>query len=119
IHLLFRLYDAMRTAIWKQGGEFGLPSWVWMARDGLTLDLTRDLNLYNYINSGYYPLSYSQLERARNFDNRAFRAYADHYHMPFFDIASVSPLDPALFIDAVHMTPAGLRLEAWNWVQLL
>jgi hypothetical protein len=119
IHLLFGFYDRMRPAIRDEGGEFALPSWVWMAREGLTLDLTRDLNLYNYINSRYYPLSYAQLARARDFYNRAFHAYADHYHMPFFDIASVSPLDPELFVDAVHMTQAGLRLEAWNWVQLL
>jgi hypothetical protein len=119
IHLLFEFYDSMRAALRAEGGEFALPSWVWMVRDGLKLDLTRDLNLYNYINSGYYPLTYAQLERARNFYNRAFRAYADHYGLPFFDIAAVSPLDPELFVDAVHMTPAGLRLEAWNYLQLL
>src|SRR5258708_25002154 len=106
MHLLFAFYDTMRAAIGAEGGEFAVPSWVWMVRDGLRLDLSRDLTLYNYLNSGYYPLTYAQLERARDFENRAFRAYADKYHVTFFDLASVSPLDPELFSDAVHMTPA-------------
>jgi hypothetical protein len=119
LHQQLAYYDTMRTAVEAAGGRFALRSWVFMARDGLRLDLTRDLTLFTSLNWTYYPLSYSQLSRARDFYNRVFRAYADTHHMPFFDLAAVAPSDPELFGDAVHMTRQGLRLESWNYLQML
>ena len=118
IEKLLVSYDEMRAGLQAQGGQLGLPSWVFMARDGLKLDLPRDLLLFNSLGT-FYPMSYAQLHRANEFYNRAFRAYADHYGLPFFDMAAVSPLDPELFGDTVHMTPPGLRLESWNYLQMI
>ncbi len=116
---LFRYYDGMRTALAAQGGQLALPSWIFMARDGLTLDLSRDLMLFNSLNWTYYPLTYAQLRRAADFYNRAFRAYAEHHGLLFLDVADGWPLDPELFGDTAHMTPQGLRLEAWSYLQMI
>ena len=35
------------------------------------------------------------------------------------DVAAAMPRDPALFVDAIHMTPEGLRLRAWITLQEL
>jgi hypothetical protein len=112
-------FDAMRTSVLASGGEFAIASAVVMVRDGLKLDLSRDLTLYNFLNSWFYPLTYAQTRRLVDFKNRVFQAYCERYKLPFFDIAAVSPLDPELFGDGVHMTPAGLRLEAWTYLQLI
>ena len=119
VDLLLGYYDEMRTTLEAQGGTLALPSWIFMARDGLTLDLSRDLTLFNDLNWAYYPLSYAQLRRAADFDNRVFRAYAERHHLLFIDAAAGWPLDPELFGDAVHMTRQGLRLEAWKYLQAI
>jgi hypothetical protein len=119
LHVLVGHYDAMRTPLQAAGGVFALSSWVWMVRDGLQLDRSRDLVLYNSLNWTYYPVTYSQMRRAADFQNRVLRAYTERYGLPFFDLAAVSPLDPELFGDAVHMTPQGLRLQAWIYLQLI
>jgi hypothetical protein len=35
------------------------------------------------------------------------------------DLSAVYPQDPRLFFDAVHMTPAGIKLKAWLMFQQL
>jgi len=111
-------FDAMRTATDKTGGQFGVASPVRMVRDGLKLTLPADETLYNFLNS-YYPLTYAQVKRLSDFQQRVFRAYAARYDLLYLDSAAMYPLDPQLFADAVHMTPAGLRLKAWIDLQLL
>lgn len=96
-----------------------MTSFVWMVRDGLKLQLPRDLTLYNYLNSTYAPLTYVDLRRAADFQNRVFRNCARLYHLLWFDVAAKSPLDPLLFGDAIHMTEQGLRLQAWIYLQMI
>ena len=83
----------------------------------MKLELPRDLTLFDYLNDSYAPLTYAQLRRAADFQNRVFRNYARVYHLPWFDAAPQAPLDPLLFIDAIHMTDRGLRLQAWVYLQ--
>ena len=63
--------------------------------------------------------AYAQVQRLSDFQQRVFRAYAARYDLLYLDSAAMYPLDPQLFADAVHMTPAGLRLKAWIDLQLL
>jgi hypothetical protein len=48
-----------------------------------------------------------------------FRKYARVHSLPFNDLASVYPADPRLFLDILHMTPAGIKLKAWLVLQQL
>jgi hypothetical protein len=105
-------FEAMRTASEAVGGQFAVSSPVRMVRDGLTLNLPDDQVLYNSLGT-YYPLSYAEVQRLSDFHRRVFRAYADKHGLLYVDSAAYYPLDPLLFADSVHMTPAGLRLKAW------
>ena len=116
---LLAFYDQMRAELESQGGQFALPSWIVMARDGLKLDLSRDLGLFNNLNWTYYPVTYAQLRRAADFYNRVFKAYAERNGLLFIDVASAFPMDPDLFRDSVHLTEQGARLEAWIYFQAI
>jgi hypothetical protein len=59
------------------------------------------------------------MRRIADFQNRVFKKYAAAHQLPFIDLAAVYPLDPRLFFDAVHMTPAGIKLKAWLIFQQL
>ena len=112
-------FDAMRIALVATGGQLALSSEVAMVRDKLTLQLPRDQTLFTFLNTTYYPLKYAEARRMMDYQNRVFQAYAAQYGLPFFDKAAVSPLDPELFTDAVHMTPPGLRFQSWIYLQWL
>jgi hypothetical protein len=59
------------------------------------------------------------MRRLVDFENRVFRKYARAHALPFNDLASAYPADPRLFLDAIHMTPAGIKLKAWLVFQQL
>lgn len=111
-------FEAMRTATESSGGQFAVSSPVRMVRDGLTLTLPQDQTLYDFLYS-YYPLTYAQVQRLSDFHRRVYRTYAARHHLLYLDSAAQYPLEPILFADAVHMTPAGLRLKAWIDLQAL
>jgi hypothetical protein len=53
------------------------------------------------------------MRRLLDFQNRVFRKYASMHDLDFIDLSSQYPRDPRLFEDGVHMTHAGIRLQAW------
>jgi hypothetical protein len=111
--------DRMRAALTNYGGTLMPSSFVWLVQDGLVLDRQRDAGLYSYLNESYWPFSYPHMRRMVDFENRVFRKYAAAYGLPFNDLAAVYPADPRLFLDAIHMTPAGIKLKAWLVFQQL
>ncbi len=111
--------DAMRTSLAEAGSEFAMSSFIWMVFDGMRLDLSRHLTLYRYLNDTFWPVPYAHMRRMADFQNRVFRNYATRYGLAFFEIAEPFPRDPDLFSDAIHMTPDGLRLQAWIYFQQL
>jgi hypothetical protein len=62
---------------------------------------------------GNWPFRYRDLARLAAFQNRLLAKYARVHGMPFIDFAHDMPLDPDLFIDAVHTNKAGSRLKGW------
>ena len=62
---------------------------------------------------------YRDMERLSNFQNRLLAKYAKAHDIPFIDTARYFPLDPDLFVDAVHTNYGGLRLQAWITFNLL
>jgi len=73
----------------------------------------RDAIVFRELNERYWPFSYAHMRRFFDFENRVFRKYAGAHQLPFNDLDAVYPRDPRLFVDTVHMTPAGVKLKAW------
>jgi hypothetical protein len=119
LNLIQRDLDAMRTAVQQVGGDFAVSSFLWMVKDGLVLDPVRHKYILEQLNSSYYPFRYRDMERLSNFQNRLLAKYAKTHGIPFIDTARYMPLDPDLFVDAIHTNNAGLRLQAWITFNLL
>jgi hypothetical protein len=105
--------DRMQAAVGAYGGTLVPSSFVWLASPGLVLDRVRDAGAYRFLNETLWPFSYAHIRRYADFQNRAFRKYAKVHGLPFNDLAAAFPQDPRLFLDAVHMTQAGIKLKAW------
>lgn len=111
--------DQIRADLAKVGSDFALSSFLWMVKDGMVLDPVRHKYILEQLNVGYFPFRYSLMERLAAFQNRYLAKYARVHDIPFLDVARYVPLDPDLFIDAVHTTFAGMRLQAWVVFNLL
>ena len=111
--------DSMRTSLRDTGGELAVSSFLWIVYPGMVLDLSRHLPLYQYLNDTYWPASYAHMRRMADFQNRVFENYAKHDDLVFLDLARDFPRDPDLFGDAIHLTPEGLRLQAWTYLRQL
>ena len=105
--------DRMRADLGEVGGTLMPSSFVWLVDPALVLDARRDAFVYRELNERYWPFSYAHMRRFVDFENRVFRAYARSRSLPFNDVDAVYPRDPRLFVDSVHMTPAGVKLKAW------
>ncbi|MDP3242189.1 MAG: hypothetical protein Q8M69_17340, partial [Reyranella sp.] len=109
----------IETATEAVGGELALASFKWLVEDGMVLDPVRHRFILEYLNFGYAPFRYRDLERLAVFQNRVLEKYAKEHRIDFLDVARLMPSDPDLFIDAIHGTPEGVRLRAWIMLQLL
>jgi hypothetical protein len=105
--------EQIRTDLAKDGSDFAVSSFLWMVKDGMVLDPIRHKYLFDQLNISYFPYRYRDIERLSNFQNRLLAKYAKTHGIGFIDIARYMPLDPDLFVDAVHTNRAGLRLQAW------
>jgi hypothetical protein len=111
--------DRIRLATTEAGGEMALASYKWLVADGMVLDPERHRAILEYLNIGYAPFRYRDLERLALFQNRVLEAYARTNKIDFLDLARLMPSDPDLFIDAIHGTQEGERLRGWIMLQLL
>lgn len=111
--------DGIRAATQAAGGELVLASFVWLVKDGMVLDPIRHRAILEYLNRGYAPFRYRDLERMAAFENRVFAKYAQAHRLAFLDVARLMPRDPDLFVDAIHNTQTGIRLKAWVVLQEL
>lgn len=114
---ILRDLDSIRTASNAAGAELVLASFVWLVKDGMVLDPIRHRSILEYLNQGYAPFRYRDLERLAVFQNRVFAKYAAAHHLAFIDVARQMPFDPDLYVDAIHGNYAGIRLRAWVFLQ--
>jgi hypothetical protein len=105
--------DIIRRTLEGTGGQLVMSSFNWLVYPGMVVDPVRDADLFTYLNTSFWPFSYAHMRRYLDFQNRVFRKYSDVHHLDFIDVSSVYPRDPRLFEDAIHMTHAGIRLQAW------
>ncbi|KAK6023286.1 hypothetical protein OSTOST_10940 [Ostertagia ostertagi] len=103
----------------KIDAELAIASYKWLVADGMVLDPVRHRLILEYLNYGYAPFRYRDLERLASFQNRVLEKFAKAHHDDFFDVARLMPSDPDLFVDAIHGTPEGERLRAWIVLQFL
>ncbi|MDI1284593.1 MAG: hypothetical protein PSV46_09360 [Reyranella sp.] len=109
--------DGIRAATQAAGGELALASFVWLVKDGMVLNPIGHKAILEYLNQGYAPFRYRDLERMAVFENRVFAKYALAHRLAFLDVARLMPRDPDLFVDAIHNTQTGVRLKAWVVLQ--
>jgi hypothetical protein len=109
-----REFDKIRSDLASVGkGELALSSFMWMVKDGMVLDPVRHKYILEQLNAGYYPVHYREIERLSKFQDRLLAKYAKVHGLPFVDFVRFMPFDPDLFVDAVHPTYSGIRLQAW------
>jgi hypothetical protein len=109
--------DTIRAASNAVGAELVLASFIWLVKDGMVLHPIRHRSILEYLNQGYAPFRYRDLERLAAFENRVFAKYARAHQLDFIDVARQMPFDPDLYVDAIHNNYAGERLRAWVFFQ--
>ncbi len=105
--------ETIRHSLETQGSRLVMTSFAWLVYPGLHLDPARDADLFSYLNTTFWPFSYAHMRRFIDFQTQVFQKYASVNQLDFIDVASAYPRDPRLFDDAIHMTHAGIRLQAW------
>ena len=110
-------FDRMRGALEQIGARFVLTSFTWLVYDGMRLNPRRDAGVFRYLNETFWPFSYAHMRRYLDFQNVVYRRYAAQHQLDFIDYDAQFPKDPRLFYDAIHLTRAGIRLQAWIILQ--
>jgi hypothetical protein len=111
--------DSARESLARIHSELVVSSFVWLARDGMRVDMEHNPGIYRFLNETFWPMKYSLIRRMADFQNRVFANYAREHGLPFVDLARHYPMEPALFGDAIHMTDEGVRLQGWIVLQEL
>jgi hypothetical protein len=117
-HILLDL-DKIKKDLDSKDIKFLLATFDWFAYDGLVLDPARHRVLYGYLNRVYWPISYANMRRMADFQNRVFQMWAAENNVPIIDVAGQMPKHPDLYDDAIHNTQMGIRVRAWINFQTL
>lgn len=96
-----------------------MSTFNWFAHDGMVLDITRHRGLYAYLNRKYWPITYANIRRGADLQNRVFKAWADYNQVPLIDIAAQTPIHPDLYADAIHSSHLGVRVRAWLYFEAM
>ena len=112
-------FDAMRKELSTVGADFALSSFLWLVHDDLKVDPVKGRYIWTTNNQIYWPWTYHDIRRGLDFENRAYRKFAQSRGIPFFDVAGLVAAEPLLFADGVHMTQSGVRVKAWAFFREL
>ena len=99
--------------LFRSDGLLSIGSFHWLVKDGLELNASRYKPIMFTLNVTYFPYRYRDLERLTKFENTVFAKYSKEHGLPFVDVARQMTNDPYLFSDAIHNTPAGVKLRGW------
>jgi|GEM_PF-1779446 len=111
--------DTIKQDLETQNVKFVLATFDWFVYDGMVLDPARHRTLYGYLNRIYWPVSYANMRRMADLQNRVFRLWAAENRVPLIDVAGQMPKHPDLYDDAIHNTELGIRIRAWINFQTL
>jgi hypothetical protein len=113
---LGRILEALgsiRQDMERAGGKMLLATFRWHVQDGMVLDPARHRSLYIYLNRYWWPISYANMRRAADFQNRVYTAWAAENGVDLIDVSGKMPVESDLFFDAIHMVDLGVRIQAW------
>jgi hypothetical protein len=111
--------EKIRLAVEDGGADFALGSFVWLAYEGLRVDPVRQSWFLHFFNTRYWPYRYTDIRRLADFQNRVLQAFARTNELLFLKVAEAYPQQPDLFIDGIHFSSDGTRLQAWIVLQNL
>ncbi|MCG3208932.1 MAG: hypothetical protein FOGNACKC_02545 [Anaerolineae bacterium] len=106
--------DAIREQAEANNVKMVMTTFNWFVYPGMVLDPQRHRNLYSYINRVQWPITYENMRRAADYQNRVFMRWAADNRVPLIDVAGQMPKQPDLFDDAIHNTYLGSRIRAWT-----
>jgi hypothetical protein len=90
-----------------------LATFDWFVYEGLVVDPARHRGLYIYLNRAYWPISYANMRRMADLQNRVFKQWAADNGVSVIDVAGLMPRHPDLYGDAIHNSNLGVRIRAW------
>lgn len=105
--------DTIKRTLDEQDVKMLVATFEWFAYEGMVLDPARHRNLYGYLNRVYWPITYANMRRMADFQNRVFKMWAAENGVEVIDVAGLLPKQPDLFDDAIHNTALGVRIRAW------
>jgi hypothetical protein len=105
--------DTAQREVADQGGVIAFASIASLVYPGMVLDPVGDRPTLTLLNTGYWPFTYGHIRRYLDFRTRVLRKYAAAHGLDFVDESSLFPRDARLFTDLVHLTRAGIHLQAW------
>ena len=105
--------DQIKGNLDKREVKLVLATFDWFAYEGMVLDPTRHRNIYAYLNRVYWPITYANMRRMADFQNRVFKRWATDNRVEVIDVAGRMPRQPDLYDDAIHNRPLGIRIRAW------
>lgn len=111
--------DKIRASLARIDGLLSIGAFHWLVKDGLELNASRYKPILFTLNVTYFPYRYRDLARLTRFENVVYEKYAKEHGLPFIDVPKYMPNDPDLFSDAIHNTPAGVKLRGWIVLQQL
>jgi hypothetical protein len=103
----------MRAESAAVGARLVVCSFRWFVDDGLELDPVQGYYVWDNLNIRCWPLTYANIRRFVDLQNRCLQRWAAANDVPFVDIDAAVPRDQLLFTDSVHNTALGARCHAW------
>lgn len=110
---IVRDLDQIKQDLDSQEIKMFMSSFSWFAYDDMVLDPSRHRYLYIYLNRKYWPISYENMRRAADFQNRVFAKWAINNNVPLIDVSGQMPRQPDIYNDAIHNNPLGMKIRAW------
>ncbi len=111
--------DAIDAATRAVGAQLLLATFPWVVQAEMQLHPQRHAEIFNYLNSMCWPISYAHLRRAVDLQQAVFRNWAASRSVPLLDIAARMPREPDLFIDGIHDNQFGSVARAWCFLEAL
>ncbi len=105
--------DQIKEVLDANNARFVMTTFNWFVYDKMVLDPARHRNLYGYLNRVYWPISYANMRRLADLQNRVYRLWAADHGVHLIDVAGQMPKEPDLYADAIHNSVTGTKIRAW------
>ncbi len=111
--------DSMRNSLNKVNCEFILTSFRWLVSPEVKFDKRRHYAILKYLENQFPDIDRDVLYKLYKFQNRVFEYYAKKNKLSYLMFDENFPQDADLFIDGIHFSIDGQRLQGWVMFQEL